>query len=145
MTFNELALCIAIKRAGRSPDTPRTQEQRLDLAKRVMLEWLLMTKESLFPFTIDEIVEADTRIRKNKDTRTKVSVAEAHGAHCFWEGRNKGPCCQEAECGHLWQNSQGGPMSVENCVIECRSHNNQRRDMSVEEYIRSDWTTNATP
>lgn len=141
MTFDELALCIAIKRAGRSPDTPKTHEQRIELAKRVMFEWLVMTSESVFPFTIDDIVEADTRLRKSPDTRIKAEVGELHGIRCFWTNRNKGPCCETAECGHLWQNSKGGPLSVENCVIECRSHNQQRSVMSVEEYIRSDLTT----
>lgn len=140
MTFDELALCIAIERAGRCSDTPRTNQQRLDLAMRVFPEWLRMTNESVFPFTIDEIVQWDTNIRKQVNTRTKIEVAEKHGMQCFWNGRGKGCCCNTAECGHLWQNSHGGPLSVENCVIECRSHNNQRRDMSIEEYIRSNLT-----
>jgi hypothetical protein len=141
MTFDDLMLCIAIENAGRCPDTPRTNQQRLDLARRVFPEWLQMTNESIFPFTIDEIVNWDTSLRKNKDTQMKVKVADAHGTRCFWHNRNKGPCCTTAECGHLWQNSKGGPLSVENCVIECRSHNNQRRAMTIEEYIKSTLTT----
>lgn len=141
MTFDELQLCIAIENAGRSGDTPRTNQQRIELALRVFPEWLRMNADSRFPFSIDAIVQWDTSLRKNKDTRTKVRVARLHGTHCFWANRGKGPCCETAECGHLWQNCKGGPMSEENCVIECRSHNNQRREMSVEEYIQSSKTT----
>jgi hypothetical protein len=141
MTFDELSLCIAIQKAGRCPDTPRTSEQRTRLAIRVFNEWVRIRGESCFPFTIDQIVGCDTMIRKNKDTRTKVAVAQKHGTTCFWEGRDKGPCCDTVECGHLWQNSKGGPLSVANCVIECRSHNNQRRAMGVEEYIKSSLRT----
>jgi hypothetical protein len=141
MTFDELLLCMAIEKAGRCPDTPRTTEQRRQLAIRVFNEWVALQSDSRFPFTIDQIVDFDTRIRKSKDTRTKVKVAHLHGVKCFWNGRNKGPCCDTVECGHLWQNSFGGPLSVENCVIECWSHNNQRRAMSIEEYIKSPLST----
>lgn len=141
MTFDELALCIAIENAGRCSDTPKTNQQRLDLAMRVFQEWLRMQSDSVFPFSIDKIVEWDTSIRKQLATRTKVDVARLHGRECFWLNRGKGPCCSDAECGHLWQNSKGGPLSRENCVIECRSHNNQRRDMSVEEYLQSPLST----
>jgi len=141
MKFDELLLCMAIEKAGRCPDTPRTTEQRRQLAIRVFNEWISLQSDSRFPFTIDQIVDFDTRIRKNKDTRTKVKVAHLHGVKCFWTGRGKGPCCDTVECGHLWQDSLGGPMSVENCVIECWSHNNQRRAMSIEEYIKSSLTT----
>lgn len=141
MTFDELILCIAVENAGRCPDTPRSQQQRVDLSRRVFPEWVALTGDSFFPFTIDNIVHWDTAIRKNKDTRTKVEVAREHGTHCFWRNRGKGPCSDDAECGHIWQNSKGGPMSVENCMIECRAHNNQRKDMSVEEYIKSTLVT----
>jgi hypothetical protein len=142
MTFNELLLCMAIDKAGRCPDTPRTSQQRRELAMRVFPEWVFMTQDSMFPFTIDQIVFWDTNIRKNKDTRTKIKVAHCHGVTCFWQHRGKGPCSNEVECGHLLQNWAGGPMAVENCVIECRSHNNQRRERSIEEYIKSGLTTN---
>ena len=102
-----------------------------------------MTGESIFPFKIDDIVQWDTNIRKQKNTRVKIDVALKHGLDCFWRERGKGPCCDIAECGHLLQNCVGGPMSVENCVIECRSHNNQRREMSIEQYIRSELNTGA--
>lgn len=141
MTFEELQLCMAIHRAGRGSDTPTKQAQRLALASRVLIEWLSMTGDTKFPFSIDDIVHFATAMRKNKDTRTKVNVALSHGTRCFWESRNKGPCCTNAECGHLVPNSKGGPLSVQNCVIECRAHNNQRRAMTIEEYIRSDLTT----
>jgi hypothetical protein len=35
-------------------------------------------------------------------------------------------------------------LTVENCHIECRAHNNQRREMSIEDYIKSGMTTEAT-
>lgn len=143
MKFPELILCMAIAKAGRCPDTPRSNQQRRELAMRVFPEWLFIVSDSAFPFSIDDIVHWDTVMRKNKNTQVKVKVAERHGVRCFWEGRGKGACCDEVECGHLWQSCKGGPLSIENCVIECRSHNNQRREMSVEEYIKSSLSTSA--
>jgi hypothetical protein len=32
-------------------------------------------------------------------------------------------------------------MTGENCQIECRAHNNQRREMLIEEYLNSDMVT----
>jgi hypothetical protein len=141
MTFDELQLCIAIENAGRGKDTPRTNQQRIDLAKRVFPEWLRIVNDSLFPFSIDDIVRWGTALRKSKEMQVKVKVAELHGTRCFWANRDKGPCCETAECGHLWQNSKGGPLSIANCVIECRSHNNQRRELGIEEYIKSNRCT----
>jgi hypothetical protein len=134
MKFNELQLCMAIGKS--SPDTPRTSLQRTALAKRVVLHWINLFEESYFPFSIDDIVEWDTRMRKNKDTRTKIAVAKMHGHKCFWIGRGVGECCEEVECGHLIPRCKGGLLGVENCIIECRFHNNGRREMLIEEFLK---------
>jgi len=141
MTFSQLKLCMAIEQAGRCSDTPRAHRDRINLVTRVFPEWVEISGDSEFPFSVDEVVDWDSKLRKSKPTRIKVDVAKNHGVHCFWNGRNKGPCSHEAECGHLVPNCEGGPLEVANCVIECRSHNNQRREMTVEQYISSDLNT----
>ncbi len=50
----------------------------------------------------------------------------------------------EVEAGHVVQRCKGGPLTVENGQIECRAHNNQRREMSIEDYLKSTMTTEAT-
>lgn len=138
MTFEELDLCLAIEAAGRCPDTPKTHRERIDLVVRVYREWIDIHGDSIFPFSIDDVVRWDTNLRKNKDTRTKVDVAKQHGKRCFWVGRGKGDCSQDVDCGHLVPNVSGGPLSVPNCVIECSFHNRSRGVMSIEEYLRSE-------
>lgn len=134
MKFNELQLCMAIGKA--SSDTPKSSLQRIALAKRVMSQWINIFEESYFPFTIDDIVEWDTRMRKNKDTQTKIAVAKLHGVKCFWTGRGVGDCCGDVECGHLIPKCKGGLLVPENCIIECRAHNNGRREMLIEEFLQ---------
>jgi hypothetical protein len=40
---------------------------------------------------------------------------------------------------------RGGDISVANCQIECRAHNNQRRERTIEEYLTSSDTTDLRP
>jgi hypothetical protein len=141
MTFDELKLCIAIVKADLGGADRPTTAQRLEAAGAVMLQWLRTFECSLFPWTVDAIESCRMRIRKNKDTQMKIEVAMTHGVSCFWSGRGKGPCTEEAECGHLVPRCAGGPLTVGNCVIECRGHNNQRREMTIEQYLNSPLTT----
>lgn len=141
MTFDELKLCMAIHRAELGGGDRPTKKQQMEAAAVVMIEYLGYFEDSRFPYSLDDIHSWRLAVRKNTSTRIKLEVALIHGHRCFWDGRNKGPCCGEAECGHLVQNCKGGAISVENCVIECRAHNNQRRAMTVEEYILSELTT----
>jgi hypothetical protein len=41
------------------------------------------------------------------------------------------------------QRCKGGLLTVENGQIECRAHNNQRREMSIEDYLLSSITTDS--
>lgn len=141
MTFDELRLAIAIRQHGVFPGDGMPEVERIEYALQVARLFCLTTRNSRFAFDTDDVIRCALSIRKNVETRTKADVAEAHGVRCFWHGRGKGPCCETAECGHLVPASKGGPLSIENCVIECRSHNNQRRAMLVEEYLLSDLTT----
>lgn len=144
MTENELHLCCAILLADLGGGDRPTSDQRRRAALAVMCEWLSLTGDCLFPFTIDDIERWSITLRKSRDAQVKVDVALAYGARCFWYGRGRGPCSSEVEVGHLWQRCNGGPLTKENCHIECRAHNNQRREMSIEEYIKSGMTTEAT-
>jgi hypothetical protein len=145
MTFKELYLCAAIHRAELGGSDRPTHMQRKTAAEAVMAAYLDLFDDSYFPFTIDDIAQWSQRYRKGgADIRTKVEIALLHGFRCPFEGRGKGPCCDEAEAGHIVQRSRGGPMTVQNCWIECRAHNNQRRDMSIEEYLASPMTTDTS-
>lgn len=66
----------------------------------------------------------------------KAKVALEHGTRCFWVGRNVGACSDEAEVGHIVPRCQDGPLTVENCMIECRAHNNERKERTIEQYLQ---------
>lgn len=144
MTEKELHLCCAIRRADLGGGDRPTSEQRRRAASAVVSEWLNLTGDTLFPFTIDDIERWSMALRKSSDAKIKVNIALAHGTECYFRGRGKGPCSEDVEAGHIVQRCKGGPLTVENGQIECRAHNNQRRDMSIEDYIKSAMTTEAT-
>lgn len=141
MTENELHLCCAIKLADLGGADRPTSDQRKRAAIAVLIEWVALTNDTVFPFSIDDIERWSQSLRKNTSTKIKVDIALAHGTKCYFKGRGKGPCSDEVEAGHVVQRCKGGPLSVENGQIECRAHNNQRREMSIEEYMSSDLTT----
>lgn len=144
MTENELHLCCAIRLADLGGGDRPTSDQRKRAALAVIAEWLTLTGDSMFPFTIDDIERWSITLRKSGDAKIKVDIALAHGTECYFKGRGKGPCSQEVEAGHIVQRCKGGPLTVENGQIECRAHNNQRREMSIEDYMKSSATTEAT-
>lgn len=141
MTFDELKLAMAIHRASLGGGDWTSDRQRREAACIVYCEWLREFGNTAFPFSMDDIERVRLAMRKNMDTRTKVAVAMQHGVRCFFEGRGKGPCSDDAECGHIVQRSAFGDLSVQNCQIECRAHNGQRGAMSIEEYMKSELTT----
>jgi len=141
VTGNELHLCCAIRLAKLGGRDRPTTSQRMNAALAVMTEWLTLTGDSFFPFTIDDIERLSILLRKNSDAKIKVDIALKHGAECYFKSRGKGPCSEDIEAGHIVQRSTGGPLNVENGQIECRSHNNQRRAMSIEDYMKSSATT----
>lgn len=138
MKFDELKLMVAIHNAGAGWGDLPTSEKRFDFSRRVAEEYATITGDVFFPFTIDDVVSVMLRLRKRTSNRKKAEVALRHGWSCFWSGRGKGPCTDEAEVGHLVPNSQGGELSTDNCVIECLGHNRQRGAMTIEQYIQSD-------
>jgi hypothetical protein len=141
VTFDELKLAIAIQKAQLGGRDLVTERERKEAACLIYAEWVMHFEDTVFPFTPDDIDRMRLSVRKNNNTKIKVDVAIAHGVRCFFYSRGKGPCCSEAECGHLTPRSKGGDLTVQNCQIECRSHNNQRREMLIEEYLQSDLTT----
>lgn len=145
MTEHELQLCCAVRRADLGGGDRPTSRERRQAAMRVVSEWIEMTGDTLFPFTIDDIEQWSLRLRKNEDTKVKVDIALAHGTECYFKHRNKGPCSEEVEAGHVVQRCKGGPLTVANGQIECRAHNNQRREMSIEDYMKSDLQTQEQP
>lgn len=142
MKQSELLLWCAISRAGLGGADRPTEDQRRRAAVSVFAEWVNLTGDSDFPFSIDQIEQASQNFRKaGEKGRVKVGIALTHGIYCYFRNRGKGPCCDEVEAGHIWQRCDGGPLTIENGQIECRAHNNQRREMSIEEYMKSDKTT----
>lgn len=138
VTFLELRLACAIYEAGMGGRDPQSRRDRTSATQDVFAAYLALHDDSYFPFTVDQVCHMMSTYRKNKATQTKVEIAIAHGMmSCFWESRGKGPCSDDVEAGHLVPASQGGELTVGNCIIECRAHNNQRRAMQIEDYIRS--------
>ena len=145
MKFNELRLEVAVNRADVSGD-PVSTKQRKKLAYAVFHAWLELFQDTYFPFTLDDVVRAAVRVRKRGKERVAAwQIAVAHNQWCcFWASRDKGPCSDEVEAGHVVARANGGGLlSVENGMIECRAHNNQRRDMSIEDYLASTKKTEA--
>jgi hypothetical protein len=138
MTFDELNLYIAIRQSRLGGSDFNTELERIEMAAAVMREWVHEFKNSVFPFSIDDILRHRMAYRKNTSTRIKVEVAIRHGSKCFWSGRGKGPCSDSVDCGHIVARLLRGELSVENCMIECSAHNRQRGTLTIEEYIRSD-------
>lgn len=143
MTEKELHLCCAVRLADLGGGDRPTSDQRRRAALSVVAEWINLTGDSMFPFTIDDIERWSIALRKSSDAKIKVDIALAHGTSCYFKGRGKGPCSEDVEAGHIVQRCNGGPLNVENGQIECRAHNNQRREMSIEEYMKSGKTTEA--
>lgn len=138
MTFSELNLVIAIKRLNCGSRDYNSQRERLIFAIRVQSEYCRIRGETVFPFTVDDVHAAYLKLRKNADTKLKAEIADTHGVRCFWIGRGKGDCDEDAEAGHIVPRCKGGPLTVANAMIECRKHNNARREKSIEEYLSED-------
>jgi hypothetical protein len=137
MNTNELKLCIAIHKAELGGGDRPTGQQRIDAARRVMECYLTTFETTYFPYHMDDIERLSLSMRKSNDTKWKVRIAIAHGWKCFWDGRDCGECSQEIELGHIVSRSDGGNISIANCWIECRDHNNDRRDRTIEDYLKS--------
>jgi hypothetical protein len=142
MRFSELQLEVAISKADIHFD-PLRDEQRTELARRVFSTWLDLFDSSMFPFDIGEIASATVRVRKASSKVRPFEIAIHHDQwRCFWHNRGKGLCSDEVEAGHIIARSKGGgDLTIENAMIECRAHNNQRRDRSIEDYLASEDVT----
>jgi hypothetical protein len=119
-----------------------TSDQRRRAVIAVFTEWVNLAGDAVFPFTIDDVEKWSITLRKSPDAKTKVDIALAKGKECYFKHCNKGPCSEEIEAGHIVPRCKGGALSVANGQIECRAHNNQRREMSIEDYMKSPMTTN---
>jgi hypothetical protein len=137
MTFAELELLMAIRRSSKSGKDLTQRDDRFQFAKLVAWHFADVIGDVAFPFTVDDVMAMQLRLRKNKVTKLKADVALKFGTRCFWLGRNKGPCSEIAELGHIVPKCEGGSDDVSNLMIECRSHNNQRRERSIEDYLSS--------
>lgn len=141
MTFDELRLCMAIHRADIGSGDRPTHDQRKQVAIAVFGAWMEVHGDSYFPFSMDDVIRMALLYRKRPENQVKIDVALSHGDRCFFKDRGKGPCSEDAELGHLVAKSKGGQADVANCQIECRAHNNQRRERTIEEYLISSDTT----
>lgn len=135
MNFAELKLVMAIRKTGAKGREYVTQKERIEFAVQVQQQYVRLFADVYFPFTVDNVIHSMLKLRKNRMTRTKADIAIAHGTRCFWHGRNVGPCSEECEAGHLVPACRGGELSISNCIIECRAHNNERRERTIEEYL----------
>lgn len=139
ITFDQLRLLVAISHVDGS--VPDKTDDRLAYVYRVRDEYCRMSGDCCFPYSASEVSDLALTYRKNTTTRMKAKIASAHGAACFWAERGKGPCDNEAEAGHICPACEGNDLTVYNGMIECRAHNNQRRTMTIEEYLLAHETT----
>lgn len=141
MKFSKLKLLVAIDRLKPRGD-PVTDKARMRLAMAVRNAYTDMWQDVNFPWSVSEVVELCVAYRKQPSLRTKAQIAAIHGTDCFWKHREKGPCSDDVEGGHVVPRANGaGELTVANGMIECRAHNNQRRARSIEEYLDSQDTT----
>lgn len=142
MTFDELHLACAIEgvRSRWGGRELHTKARRLQLAKLVFEEWVLLYGDTCFPFTVDKIAEMYTNRRKKGYCEPSVAeIAKAHGQFkCFWEKRGKGACSDDAEAGHIMPRANGHALTIENGIVECGRHNRERKTQSIEQYLRGD-------
>lgn len=136
MRFDELKLLMAINSARPKGD-PISDDARIITAIDVRDEFTELFGDVLFPWTTSMVMEVFVNWRKQPSTRLKAAIAAAHGCECFWRDRGKGPCSDEVEAGHVIPRCAGAELSVANGMIECRAHNNQRRERSIEDYLTS--------
>lgn len=136
MRFDELKLLVAINSLQPKGD-PISDDARVIRALDVRDEYTRLFGDVCFPWTTSEVMELCVNWRKQTTTRVKAEIAAAHGYRCFWENRGKGPCSDEAEAGHIVPRNSGADLTVQNGMIECRAHNNQRRERSIEDYLTS--------
>jgi len=140
MTFKELELLIAIEQVGEY-GRDRFGAERLEYAIAVQRWYSLLHGDTVFPFSAEDVNRWAVALRKQKATQIKAAIAAAHGCRCFWDRRNKGPCSEDAEGGHMVAESAGEELSVANGMVECGAHNRLRSAMTIEEFFLSDKTT----
>ncbi|MHB8953523.1 MAG: hypothetical protein ACYC4U_11185 [Pirellulaceae bacterium] len=134
MKFDELKLLVAINSLQPKGD-PITDGAREMRAMEVRDEYTRIFGDVFFPWNTSDVIEVCVNWRKQTTTRLKAEIAAAHGYECFWKHRDKGPCSSDAEGGHVVSNSSGNALTVANGMIECRAHDNQRRERSIEDYL----------
>ncbi len=141
MKFSDLQLLVAVGSLQRKGD-PISDHARFKHAEAVRAKFTRLFRTTCFPWSVSEVMELCIVYRKNITVRVKADIAAKHGFECFWKHRHKGPCCDEVEGGHVVSRADGaGELTVQNGMIECRSHNNQRRERTIEEYLISDDVT----
>lgn len=144
MKFDELKLLVAINSLKPKGD-PISDHSRLFRARQVRDEYTRLFGDVIFPWNTSEVVEMCVAWRKQSSTRIKAEIAAAHGYECFWKHREKGPCSDEVEAGHVIARSAGAELTVANGMIECHDHNNQRRARTIEQYLDSRDSTEVPP
>jgi len=140
MKFNELPLYEAVYDVvqqmienGESPGSDKwTMFESETLARRIQQRLPIGA-----PFTKSEMMDAWIRFRKSVGRKAEliVETARKHGRHCFYRGRGLGECSDELSIDRIIPGSRGGQYDIRNCVIACLKHNEQRGDLSIEEYL----------
>lgn len=144
MTFDELKVCMAIHRANLGFRDRMDEVEQNEAITRVFSEYLKLFGDSEFPCSRLTVLRLMVAYRKQPGNRLKAEIALAHGTTCYFANRGKGPCCGNAEWGHVVARTHGGLDTVENGQIECQAHNRQRggrNPMTIEEYLKSDLRT----
>jgi len=141
MKFRDLELLVTVSKCVIDFD-PTNAARRWRCATIVRDKHTELSGDVFFPWTTDETVAMVIDHRKTNSKQILAQIASVHGMECFWKHRNKGPCSEDVEGGHVVARSAGaGDLTVENGMIECSAHNRQRGTKTIEEYLKSEERT----
>jgi hypothetical protein len=141
MTFEDLILFEAVHDVYQEVENPRSSDWLMVEEKRDELCRLIRSR---LPYDQEHLLRAWDQYGKSqkaeignelKKLALTVIVARTHGRRCFFANRGKGACSNDVSIDRIVPGSRGGRYTVENCVLVCGSHNSQRGDKSVEEYL----------
>ena len=148
MTFDNIPLYEAIFRAwGREDargrpyiENPRAEhwgtkrESRDKLARAIRDE---MDVDDGGKFRMDDMITEWIAFHKTANGKAALTVETGltHGWQCYYKNRGNGPCSNEIHLDHVIPRSKGGQDIVEHLQISCGTHNTERGNKAIEDYL----------
>lgn len=130
MIFEELQVLDAIRSIRDQIDQPGSDRFLHDRDEGIKLTRMICAQMINEPDNY--LVRKFINYRKSQKADLLVELYRRQGATCFYAGRVPGDCCDEVEIDRI---VPGGDYSLSNCVLACRTHNNERRDQTFTSYL----------